>query len=541
MIPKTSMRRSLDDPNLLGNCLPGPSWKPWRTFLIGCMGEPLDDAERAIWKAITGREREPEHRCEEVIGIVGRRGGKSRATATLAGYIAGCCDHPALVPGERGQVMCVAADTEQAGVLLNYIEATFRTSPLLRQLVETRTQRMIKLTNRVDIAVRASDYRRVRGVTLVAGIGDEVAFWPTSADSASPDTEIVGAMRPALATTAGPLILISSPYARRGELWKLHAKHYGPKGDPAIVIAQAPTWTMNPSLPRTVTDRAYQRDPVAAAAEYGAEFRRDIEAFVSLEAVQSCTTVGTRERAPARGIQYHGFVDPSGGSADAMTLCIGHADHRKQTLVIDLLRERTPPFSPEAVVEEFAAVLKSYRIVRVKGDRYAGEWPREQFGRFSISYDAAVPNKSQLYTDMLALLNSGRIELLDHPKANAQIVGLERRTSRGGGLDRIDHPPNAHDDLANCIAGLSNIAMGSSYDLSSWASDRNNAAADLATERARRNFHERWGKHAAPPKVPWDIREMYEQVDRAGPVAPPQSLEDALVAFAKPQGAERAP
>ncbi len=33
------------------------------------------------------------------------------------------------------------------------------------------------------------------------------------------------------------------------------------------------------------------------------------------------------------------------------------------------------------------------------------------------------------------------------------IVGLERRTSRGG-RDSIDHGPGGHDDLANAVAGV---------------------------------------------------------------------------------------
>ena len=35
----------------------------------------------------------------------------------------------------------------------------------------------------------------------------------------------------------------------------------------------------------------------------------------------------------------------------------------------------------------------------------------------------------------------------------AQIVGLERRTARGG-RDSIDHAPGAHDDVANAVAGV---------------------------------------------------------------------------------------
>jgi hypothetical protein len=42
---------------------------------------------------------------------------------------------------------------------------------------------------------------------------------------------------------------------------------------------------------------------------------------------------------------------------------------------------------------------------------------------------------------------------LDHPRLINQLIGLERRTARGG-RDSIDHPPGAHDDLANCVACL---------------------------------------------------------------------------------------
>ena len=49
-------------------------------------------------------------------------------------------------------------------------------------------------------------------------------------------------------------------------------------------------------------------------------------------------------------------------------------------------RERRPPFSPDGVVQEFAELLKSYKVRRVVGDRYAGEWPRERFRVHGIEY-----------------------------------------------------------------------------------------------------------------------------------------------------------
>ena len=128
-----------------------------------------------------------------------------------------------------------------------------------------------------------------------------------------------------------------------------------------------------------------EKDPASAAAEYLAEFRTDIEAYVSREAVEACVEWGTHERGPLPGHRYVGFVDPSGGSSDSFTLGIAHKEG--ELGVLDCLREVRPPFSPEGVVREFADVCKSYRITSVRGDRYAGEWPKEQFAKCGIKYE----------------------------------------------------------------------------------------------------------------------------------------------------------
>ena len=473
--PRIGLRTTLSDRNLLGTVLQGSSWFAWRSLLFAAMGEALTEEERALFQRLTQRTHEPDQRIEEFIAVIGRRGGKTRAISVIGTYIGGLCEHPSLVPGERGVVLIIAPDQKQATICLDYIEANFKGSPILRQLVESRSQRSLKLTNKIDIEVRASDFRTLRGPTYVAVICDESAFW-YSENSANPDSEILNAVRPGLATTGGPLFLMSSPYARRGELWTLYNKHFGPNGDPAILVAQAPSKVMNPSLPQSVIDRAYERDPASAAAEFGASFRSDLEAFVSIEAVKACVSTGAFERAPIPGTSYHAFVDPAGGSGqDSMTLCIGHVDHTKQTVVIDAIRERRPPFSPEQVISEFSEVLKSYNVFKVIGDKYGGGFPPEQFGRFSILFEQAAKPKSELYGDLLPMINSQRIQLLDHPRLIAQLCALERRSARGG-RDSIDHPPNAHDDIANSVAGLASVnTQYPSYDhsLSGWSNDPN--------------------------------------------------------------------
>jgi hypothetical protein len=251
------------------------------------------------------------------------------------------------------------------------------------------------------------------------------------------------------------LIIASSPYAKRGVLWQTHRKHYGPDGDPLILVAQGTSRDFNPSLPQSVVDRALERDHAAASAEYLAQFRTDIETFVPFEVVQAC--IGDHnEMAPLPNPTYHAFVDPSGGSADSFTLAISHKDGER--FIIDATREVKPPFSPEAVIEDFSLLLKSYRIARVVGDRYAGEFPRELFRKRAIHYACAEKPKSDLFRDLLPLLNSGRIVLPKSDRLINQLTGLERRTARSG-KESIDHGPSGHDDLANAVAGAADCII----------------------------------------------------------------------------------
>jgi len=145
-------------------------------------------------------------------------------------------------------------------------------------------------------------------------------------------------------------------------------------------------------------------------------------------------------------------VDPSGGSQDSFTAATAHMG-KDGMVILDAIRERRPPFSPDGVTQEFARFFASYNVATIMGDKYAGEWPRERFKKHGIRYEANAQPKSDLYRDLLPLLNSEQVELLDVPRLAAQLAGLERRTSRSG-KDTIDHAPRGHDDLFNAAAGV---------------------------------------------------------------------------------------
>jgi hypothetical protein len=315
------------------------------------------------------------------------------------------------------------------------------------------------------IEVGTASFRSARGYTFIAVLADELAFW-RSDESTNPDIEILRALRPGLMTIPNAkLLCASSPYARKGALWEAFNRYFG-KDDAPVLVWRGTSTEMNPTIPEHEIAAELEKDLAAASAEYLAEFRTDVESYISLDAVRACIATDVRDRLPMRHIRYHAFVDTSGGSSDSMTLSIMHREGN--TVVHDLDRERPAPFSPEAVIEEYANELKRYRITTVVGDRYAGEWPRERFRIHGINYEVSDLNKSELYVAMLPIINSRGIDLLDNGKLVHQLVGLERKTARGG-RDTIDHPKGAHDDVCNAVAGACWLATTRS---TGWRRDR---------------------------------------------------------------------
>lgn len=448
----------LDTMALVGDQFVGESWASWRAFLKALFALSPEPQEHQVFVRHTSRQTAPTAPFRESWVVAGRRGGKSRIAALVAVYLATRDYSAVLAPGETGTVMLLASDRTQAGVCFRYICGLLEAAPELRALVVKPLKESVLLANRVEVAVRTAHFGRVRGHTVLAAVCDEIGFWVGDDGGANPDKEVVAALRPAMATVPSSLLLaISTPWGRKGALFEAYQRWYG-QDDAAVLIWQADTRSMNPTVPATVIDRAYVDDPEAAAAEYGAQFRSDLETLFMREALAVVTVPGRIELASKPGTRYAGFVDASGGGADSFAMAVAHEEADR--MVLDLVRERRPPFSPDAVVAEFVATLRAYGVTAVSGDRYGAEGVAERFRVHGVQYRPAERTKSQLYSELLPLVNAGKVELLDVRRLTGQLLALERRTSRAG-QDSIDHPPRGHDDVANAAAGaLACVATG---------------------------------------------------------------------------------
>jgi hypothetical protein len=274
------------------------------------------------------------------------------------------------------------------------------------------------------------------------------------------------------------LIVISTVYAAAGPFYEARKRYFG-KDDPHILYAVATSQQMNPTLSDDFITAELERDPVGNAAEYLSVERNDVAGFVDAQLVDGNTRTEPRElpavAATPSGSHpvYHAAVDVSGGRSDAAAAAVVHRDG--QRVIVDACRRWAAPHDPAIVAREAAQFLAPYGLTHAYADHYGAELSRSLYHEAGVSLVSADATRSDAYLALLPLLTTGRVELPPEPRLRLELLGLERRTARGG-RDSVDHRPGAHDDLANAVA------------LACWAASRGGAwsgAPRLYVEHSR--------------------------------------------------------
>jgi hypothetical protein len=453
-----NIHQAFQDPALFGPWFQGPSWNGWGAILKAAFGLPMTRGERMLFRAVAQRDP-PRKRVRELWIIAGRRAGKDSIASVIGTWFAAFENYDGrLRPGEFATVLSLAVDRLQAKIQLRYSMAYFERIPMLAGLVTRESADGLELSTGAELTILANNFRSVRGRSLACTILGECAFWRDDT-SAAPADELYVAIVPGGATIPGSMIVgISSPHRRDGLLYEKWKNHFG-KPDDDVLVIQAASRLLNPSLPQKIVDHALARDPAAPRSEWLAEWRDDIAAYLSRELIESAVDVGVVVRSPIPGVRYKAFADPSGGVSDSFCLAIAHVEG--DMVLLDCSLEIAPPFNPTEATAEIAATLRQYNLRSVVGDRYAALWTVESFRRAGIEYKHSDIDRSAIYQNCLPLFTSGRVRLLDNRKLVAQLVNLERKTSLSG-KDRISHPEvaNAHDDLSNAVAGAAVLASG---------------------------------------------------------------------------------
>jgi hypothetical protein len=461
--------QALHDPNIFGSLRAFrdlSSWAVWRVALKAIYGLPLTSDEKQTFRKHTGRSKydPPPGGWGEVVFIIGRQSGKTRITATILDFAAIASEHEP--DGTDLYALAIAQDHRASlRALFSYAKAPFESVPMLSSMIVGQTADTLQLNNGTTISAYPCRPAAIRGLRACVVVLDELAYYRSS-ENLPQDVEMLRAVRPTLATTGGKLIILSSPGGQSGALYEMHRAHYG-RDESLTLVWQASAPDMNPTLRADYLARMKQDDPDAYRSEVLGEFRAGVTTFFDPDVLALCVDEGVRERAPQPDITYSGFYDAASGTKhhhDRAVATVSYLDPATQLAVIAAQRLWAPPFNPLGVQAEACDFFRSYRISTVYADRYAVGFVAEQFRANGITYVPSELSKSELYLEMLPLINSGRARLLDQPELLRELRGLERRRSSSG-RDTVDHAPRAHDDAANACAGaLWLAAKGSGID-----------------------------------------------------------------------------
>jgi hypothetical protein len=437
----------VEHPDLLND----RSLSEWqRTILKSIYGLALNDKELLIYQEGTGRDIYLEREQEEASIIGGRRGGKTKIGCIIAIYEAFRGHN--LPRGEMGFVILLARTMSQARVAFRVIRHLIHSSPILRKLVVRETRNEIELNNGVVICCYPCSYSSVRGVTVVAAICDEMAFWYHDENAANPEQEVLDALRPGMATaTRSKLIKVSTPFKKEGILWN----EFQRRGELDYLVWQAPTVNMNPTISSTVLERAQARDDRKFRREFMAEFSEDLSSWIDSEILDGCVVRNRKDLPRVPHVNYLAAIDPGFVHSD-FAFVIAHLS--AGNVIIDRLvgwrGTKKAPVAFEWACEQIASILHEFGINSVFGDQYCAPVIRQELMKRSIYFEQLnfdSNTRPQIFGNLHHLLVQSKIEIPDDPELLRQFRSLDEiKTSRG----RIDirASGNSRDDLAVVVA-----------------------------------------------------------------------------------------
>ena len=303
---------------------------------------------------------------------MGRRGGKTRATAVYAAYLAALVNwREVIVRGEIGTLLIISNTIPQAKIRFSHVLSIFEESPALRGMITRQTNDTIEL-GRLRTAIRVLPASSItsRGHSYIGVILEEFAFFDCREDMQLTDTELLRALTPALVSTRGPLIMISSAFLAEGEFYKSVVTNWAEAGGDRALVIRGASHELNPNL---VDDEeiaaSYRDDPISSRSEYGSQWRDARSNFIARTQIMELVEEISR-RDPEPYAEYVAAVDMSSGlGKDLAAAAVSHYDPVRNQSLLDGVIEIRPPFKANEAIEQIRNFLMPYLIHTVYGDR----------------------------------------------------------------------------------------------------------------------------------------------------------------------------
>ncbi len=274
--------------------------------------------------------------------------------------------------GNRIQLISVATDKDQAGLLFNEVTSHLAKCEYFKPFIANNTLSHIQFRTPYDIekygpTARHQDGKFVsfngkatlrvtfksciakglRGSGNAVVILDEMAHFQDKGQSSAKD--IYDAVTPSTAAfspkdpanTAKPIgpvearvICISSPLNKAGKFFELfHLAMSRGQGSENLLAIQAPTWEVNPTLPSSYYRRKYHEDPAVFMTEHGAQFSDRVRGWLEREQdLLACINVDHRPKDFGIPRYPHQMGIDIGLVGDGSAIAVTHVENNRIVL-----------------------------------------------------------------------------------------------------------------------------------------------------------------------------------------------------------------
>jgi Terminase large subunit, T4likevirus-type, N-terminal len=431
--------------------------------------EPKDlrGNERAIAYKIFGAVEIIPALARFVVAVAaGARSGKTYLGALRLLHLALVTPLTTLAPGEQAAAIIVAPDMRLARQPLRFALGAVQRTPVLKQLLCRLTTDSFTI-ERGDghvVTVEALPATRggaaIRGRSLVAALCDEFAFFRDESAAVN-DQQTHEAISPRI-VRGGQLLEVSTTWAEAGLLHKFWVEQFGkPK---SVLVAHAPTALMRPSEKDRI-EVEYERDPINAAREFGAEFL-SIGAGAYFVEVDACVEQSRKvPLAPEPALHAVAAADFAFNSDHSWLFIVRVEDGR--AVVADWLEikpRKGSPLKPSEVVGRFAEVMKRHGVEELHSDGHYKEAIKEALEKHGLRFrasDGGLSGKLKNYSAAQTLIREVKALLPNLPLLLTPLRETTVKPLPGGSL-HISHPRRSNkghgDAAAACVLALAAVA-----------------------------------------------------------------------------------
>lgn len=412
-------------------------------------GLSLSDNQLKIYRKITKnkKEFEAEIEKEEAILVLGARSGKSLIASIIALYEATREKWSKnLMQGESGYVVVVATKQRQAEQIIGAsCLRLMLNSPNLKDYIRDHTQSELILKNNMRILSLPCTTTAGLGLPIICLIFDEIGHFYS--EGAKADKDIFDLLNPRRSQfTGSKLILISTPSAKMGLLWKYFDDGFR---EHKRLTAQAETLFINPLVNREFLEKEKKRDIDNYRREFLAQFAEKVEAFLSYELVDSALKLAG-DLPYREGSQYFAGIDASGlAGRDKFALAITHKQY--DNIYIDKIKAWDLK-DPDPIMRDIKELAGIYHINKVSIDKYAKGWVQNALEKIGLEVNIR-PSLAEIYVNIKSLMLGNRLYLPDNQGIKRAFLNTQAYYGRNNTLS-IAHERDSegHSDEADAIA-----------------------------------------------------------------------------------------